>query len=79
MPMAVANVGGGTWSYGRRATTFPKDRCYSNYVHNSTYHSATTYFGDGSDKNFADPSLIAKSHVDRLATTNGCTTYWKTY
>lgn len=73
-------VGGGTWTYGRTAVAFPNDKCFSNYVHNSVYHSATTIFGDGNSKKFADPSLYANSSVTKNGFfTTGCKSYWNTY
>lgn len=73
-------VGGGTWTYGRIAAAFPNDKCYSNYVHNSVYHSATTIFGDGNSKKFADPALYANSSVTKNGLiTFGCHSYWNTY
>lgn len=81
-PRAVTTkqAGGGTWTYGRRAAAFPNDICFSNYVHNSVYHSATTIFGDGNSKKFADPSLYANSSLTKNGFfTGGCQTYWNTY
>ncbi|MHA7220306.1 lactococcin 972 family bacteriocin [Arthrobacter sp. MDT1-48-3] len=76
----TTKVGGGTWTYGRQAVAFPNDKCFSNYVHNSVYHSATTIFGDGNSKRFADPSLYANSSVTKNGFfTTGCRTYWNTY
>lgn len=79
-PLATTEkVGGGTWTYGRTAAAWPKDKCFSNYVHNSVYHSATVIFNDGTSKRFADPSLYAKASVTKHFTTSGCKAYWGKY
>lgn len=75
----TTKVGGGTWTYGRVYAGDWNDKCFSNYVHNSAYHSATTIFADKNSKKFADPSLYANTSVIKNWSTGGCQSYWNTY
>lgn len=70
--MKVENVGGGTWSYGHDGT-----HCYSHYVHNSKYHSATAIMGSQNRKVYANAHSWA--NADIYASGGGCKAYWGTY
>lgn len=74
----VVNVGGGTWNYGT-AYVFPTSkRVWSNYVHNSKYHSATSIIGSTQQKRFAPATQWANTSLTGPATA-GTATYWATY
>ncbi|POX49841.1 lactococcin 972 family bacteriocin [Streptomyces sp. Ru72] len=76
--MSTVNVGGGTWSYGTTTGSWGLKRCYSNYVHPSKYHSATSVMADGNDKTYANAGSWANSHVD-AGWAYTCYAYWATY
>lgn len=73
-PMAVKQVGGGTWSYGTVLTSGGK-KCYSNYYHGSKRHSATAILANGTDKDYAPKGSWAKASVEAGAA-HTCHAYW---
>jgi hypothetical protein len=71
----VKNVGGGTWNYGSYlGVTHPKT-CYSNYVHNSNYHSSTAIIANGQDKEYASATYWSNASTWAGAAYT-CYTYW---
>lgn len=73
---ATANVGGGTWNYGVNYG-WGKD-VYSQYVHNSLYHSATSICGSAYGKRFENPWYWADSGAS-CNMWDSTATYWATY
>jgi hypothetical protein len=61
-----------TWNYAR---------CYSQYVHNFNYHSATSLLGGKNSKVFANARYWANSSVGVGITDlfNTCSTYYNYY
>jgi lactococcin 972 family bacteriocin len=77
-PMTVVNVGGGTWSYGTYVDGGGWKHCYSQYVHNTKYHSATAIIANGNNKVYANAGYWANADAKAgLAYT--CYAYWSTY
>ncbi|NBH12397.1 lactococcin 972 family bacteriocin [Amycolatopsis sp. SID8362] len=60
--LACSNVGGGTWCHGTEASGVLK-RCYSNYVHNQNYHSATAVMAGATSKRWANAGYWAQAGV----------------
>ncbi|MFD5247719.1 lactococcin 972 family bacteriocin [Amycolatopsis sp. NPDC058340] len=56
------NVGGGSWCHGTQPDGALK-QCYSNYIHNRNYHSATAAMAGGTSKRYANPGYWAKAAV----------------
>ncbi|GAB7051239.1 lactococcin 972 family bacteriocin [Catenuloplanes indicus] len=77
-PLTVTNVGGGTWSYGSVYAIIPPKTCYSDYVHNSLYHSSTSVMGDVVDKVFANATYWSETSIGGGAGYT-CYAYWGTY
>ncbi|MFF4653581.1 lactococcin 972 family bacteriocin [Streptomyces sp. NPDC001380] len=76
-PSTVVNTGGGTWSYGTVADGIYKG-CYSDYIHNTKYHSATAVIANSTDKTYANAGYWADAYaVAGWAYT--CNAYWSTY
>ncbi|WP_237534907.1 MULTISPECIES: lactococcin 972 family bacteriocin [unclassified Streptomyces] len=76
-PLKIVNKGGGTWSYGTIVNGSQK-RCYSNYQHQTKYHSSTVILGSNTRKVFANAGDTSNASL-----TNGssftCHAYWATY
>ena len=77
-PLTVQNVGGGTWNYGSQFTIFPGKTCWSNYVHNGKYHSATTIMGNVNQRIYANAGNWADSGASG-GIIYTCYAYWATY
>lgn len=77
-PFASVSVGGGTWSYGSGSHSATQKGCYSNYKHNSKYHSSAAIIGNDASTVYAKAGLWSKAyaHNGLLLT---CHTYWNTY
>jgi len=73
----TVNVGGGTWNYGVNYGIINKTT-YSQYVHNSLYHSATSICGSNNQKVFANATYWANSSAGCGITSNTAA-YWATY
>ncbi|MCH7230613.1 lactococcin 972 family bacteriocin [Glycomyces sp. L485] len=59
---ACENVGGGTWCHGTQPDGVLKN-CYSNYTHNSNYHSSTAAMAGGVSKRFASAGYTSRADV----------------
>ena len=75
---AVVNVGGGTWSYGSTLAIWPPKTCYSNYVHNTKYHSSTAIIGNSNTKVYANAGYFSNASTWAGASYT-CYAYWNTY
>lgn len=73
-PYTTVNVGGGTWNYGTQCCK----KVYSQYVHPSLYHSATSICSSNVDKVFANATFWAFSSVT-CAIWDSSSVYWDTY
>jgi lactococcin 972 family bacteriocin len=73
----VVNVGGGTWNYGVNYNWTNK-AVYSQYVHNTSYHSATSICGSAVDKKFANARYWAYSGAS-CGLFDSTAAYWATY
>lgn len=73
----VANVGGGTWNYGRTTSGSTKN-VWSNYVHNSKRHSSTAILGAKNVKKFANARSWSNASVSGPSGDTAFT-YWATY
>ncbi|MGW5052657.1 lactococcin 972 family bacteriocin [Actinokineospora sp. NPDC004072] len=60
--LACENAGGGTWCHGTQPNGGLKE-CYSNYIHNSNFHSATAVLAGGTDKRYANAGYWASAAV----------------
>ncbi|MEV7093442.1 lactococcin 972 family bacteriocin [Amycolatopsis sp. NPDC051045] len=60
--LSCSNVGGGTWCRGTQPDGVLK-QCYSNYIHNNNYHSATAAMAGGTSKRYANPGYWANASV----------------
>ena len=49
--------------------------CYSDYIHNENYHSATAVLSDVNDTRYASPGYWANASVT-AGWIYGCYTYW---
>jgi lactococcin 972 family bacteriocin len=58
VPQTIVNVGGGTWDYGVNYGIISKT-VYSNYVHPTKVHSATSICGSATDTNIEAPNVWA--------------------
>ncbi|MFD0556549.1 lactococcin 972 family bacteriocin [Stackebrandtia endophytica] len=61
-PTACKTVSGGEWCYGTTSAG-TKKRCYSNYKHNSRYHSATATMANATSTKYANAGYWAKASV----------------
>ena len=61
--LACENVGGGTWCHGTEPDGLLQ-HCYSNYLHNSNYHSATAIVGSVTDRRYADAGSWARAAIN---------------
>jgi lactococcin 972 family bacteriocin len=77
-PYEVVEVGGGTWNYGSQITVVPPKTCWSNYKHNTKYHSSTTIMGDVNSTGYASARLWSESRVTG-GLSYSCSAYWNTY
>jgi len=74
----IENVGGGTWNYGTAYQPPFGKKVWSNYVHNSLYHSSTAIGGSQEQKryavahNWSEASVICGAFDSTAA-------YWATY
>ncbi|WP_051326325.1 lactococcin 972 family bacteriocin [Glycomyces tenuis] len=59
---ACSNVGGGTWCQGTQPDGLLKE-CYSNYKHNSNYHSATAAMAGGTETRYASAGYWARANI----------------
>ena len=74
-PQTVKNVGGGTWNYGSYlGVTHPKT-CYSDYEHNTNYHSSTAIISASQDKEYASATYWSNASTWAGAAYT-CYTYW---
>ena len=71
---ACRTVSGGTWCTGTEYLP-PLKHCYSNYRHNTKYHSATSIMGPYATTRYAQAGNWAKTSIwdETLAT---CQTYY---
>lgn len=76
-PLAVKSVGGGTWNYGSRLGLVPPKTCWSNYKHNTKYHSSTAILASSNVTGYANARSwsYAKTGAGAAYT---CYTYWNT-
>lgn len=72
---STKNVGGGTWSYGSSRALNGTKSCWSNYVHPTNTHSATSIIGSDQEKERKTPKLWAKTST-RGGWFETCHTYW---
>ncbi|WP_405880675.1 lactococcin 972 family bacteriocin [Streptomyces sp. NBC_01136] len=77
-PKTVVSAGGGTWSYGTVADSSGLKGCYSDYLHNSKYHSATAIIANGTDKEYANSGYWADAYA-YAGWAYTCHVYWSTY
>lgn len=79
-PLAVVNVGGGTWNYGSGTiwNPLPRKSCWSNYVHPTKYHSSTAIIASNNVKRYATAGNWSNaSTYSGFAYT--CYAYWAKY
>jgi hypothetical protein len=74
-PMGCSSPGGGTWCEGVRVGTAGLKECYSDYIHNQNYHSATAVLADVNDTRYANPGYWANASVT-AGWAYECFTYW---
>ena len=72
---ATATVGGGTWSYGSYLQIWPPKTCYSDYKHNSAYHSSTAMISRAYDTDYANAGYWSRASSWAGAAYT-CYTYW---
>lgn len=77
-PLAVVNVGGGTWNYGSAVAIWPPKTCWSNYVHSTKYHSSTAVIGQSNVKVYANAGSWSNANTWAGAAYT-CYAYWATY
>ncbi|MGC8628124.1 MAG: lactococcin 972 family bacteriocin [Acidimicrobiales bacterium] len=58
VPLTIVNVGGGTWDYGVNYRIIAKT-VYSNYIHPTKVHSATSICGSATDTDVEAPNVWA--------------------
>lgn len=76
--LSTVSAGGGTWQYGSYISTWPPKTCYSNYVHNSRYHSSTAVIGASNTKSYANAGYWSNASTWAGAG-HTCNAYWNTY
>jgi hypothetical protein len=74
----VVNVGGGTWNYGSSYAVWPPKTCWSNYKHNSKYHSSAAIMASNNSTRYANAGYWSEAKVTSGAAYT-CYTYWNTY
>jgi lactococcin 972 family bacteriocin len=77
-PMVEESVGGGTWNHGSQYGVWPPKTCWSDYKHDSKYHSSTVVMGSANVIDYASAWYWSE------ATATGgaayvCYAYWNTY
>jgi lactococcin 972 family bacteriocin len=76
-PFTVVSVGGGTWNHGSTIDGLSK-KAWSNYLHPSKYHSATTIIENQQQKRYASKGAWANTTLWG-AWTQTAYAYWATY
>lgn len=77
-PLTTKNIGGGTWNYGS-GLSFPHPKtCWSNYIHNSKYHSSTAIIANSNVKVYANAGSWSNASTWAGAAWT-CNAYWATY
>ena len=77
-PLTVVNIGGGTWNYGSAIGIWPPKTCWSNYIHNSKYHSSTAIIANSNVKVYANAGSWSNASTWAGAAYT-CYAYWATY
>ena len=75
-PLAVVNVGGGTWNYGTDYSLSGQKHCFSYYTHPTNRHTATAIIGADNRRVSASAGNWARADAYGGAF-NTCYTYWK--
>ncbi|MEV4861271.1 lactococcin 972 family bacteriocin [Streptomyces ossamyceticus] len=76
-PLTIKTVGGGTWSYGTQVNGSQK-RCYSNYDHQTKYHSSTVILASSTRKDYAEAGDTSNASLTN-GSSHTCYAYWGTY
>lgn len=72
--LATKKVGGGTWSYGSGSDWLYKS-CWSNYKHNTKYHSSSAVIGSATHTDYANAKKWSKARAT-AGYAHTCYAYW---